>query len=114
MAFEDQGVDHVEHLWEVEGAGRRERRKAGADESSAQTPEDINVALLPERNPPQLVCLQLADSVWVLDSVQESFQNRSPGDFESIFIKAADSETKEGLKVEEATEEDLGGAALAP
>ena len=38
----------------------------------------------------------------VLDFVQEKFHNTSPGDFESMFIKAGDSETKEGLKIKEA------------
>lgn len=37
----------------------------------------------------------------------------SPRDFKSISIKAVDSETKEGLRIEEATEESLGCAALA-
>ena len=95
----------------------RAEEREGRQEPMKAQPKPLrtfNVALLSERNPPQQVCLQLADSVWALDFVQESFQNRSPGDFESIFIKAADSETKEGLKVEEATEEDLGGAALVP
>ena len=36
----------------------------------------------------------------------------NPGDFDSIFIKAGASETKEGLRVEEATEESLRGALL--
>ena len=45
--------------------------------------------------------------------MQERFHSASPGDFESTFIKAGDSETKEGLKIEEATEVSLGGAALA-
>ena len=48
--------------------------------------------------------------MWVLDFVQERFHNTSPG----TFIKARDSEKKEGLKVEEATGVSLGGAALAP
>ena len=43
--------------------------------------------------------------MWVLDFVQERFHNTSPGDFESTFIKARDSEIKEGLRVEEATRE---------
>ena len=51
--------------------------------------------------------------MWVIDFVQERFHNMSPGDFESMCIKAGDSEAKEGLKVEESTEESLGGAALA-
>ena len=42
-----------------------------------------------------------ACSVRVLDFVQERFHNTSPGDFESMFIKAGDSETKEGLKIKE-------------
>ena len=32
----------------------------------------------------------------------------NPGDFENIFIEAGDSETKEGLRVEEVTRENLG------
>ena len=38
----------------------------------------------------------------------------SPGDLESTFVKAGDSETKEGLRIEEVTRESLGRAALAP
>ena len=40
--------------------------------------------------------------VWVLDFVQEKIQDMSPGDFESLFIKVWNSETKEGLRIEEA------------
>ena len=39
----------------------------------------------------------------------------SPGDFFTAFIKAGDSEIKEGLRIEEVTresEESLGGALL--
>ena len=36
----------------------------------------------------------------------------SLGDFENLFIKVGDSETKEGLRVEGATGESLGGALL--
>ena len=36
----------------------------------------------------------------------------SLGDLESMFIKAGDSATKEGLRVEEAMRECLGGALL--
>lgn len=36
----------------------------------------------------------------------------SRGDFESMFIKAGDSETREGLKVEESTGLRLAGALL--
>lgn len=38
----------------------------------------------------------------VLDFLHERFQDTSPGDFENTFIKAWDSETKEGLRIEEA------------
>ena len=44
-----------------------------------------------------------ACTVWVLGFVWDRFHNTSPGDFGSIFIKAGDSETKEGLRAEEAT-----------
>ena len=40
-------------------------------------------------------------NVWVLDFVRERWQDTSPGDFESTFIEAGDSEAKEGLKVED-------------
>ena len=40
------------------------------------------------------------------------FHNLSPGDFESIFIRAGNSDTEEGLRVEEVTGENLRGAAL--
>ena len=33
----------------------------------------------------------------------------SPGDFDSVFIKAGDNETKEELRVEEVTGESQGG-----
>ena len=33
-------------------------------------------------------------SAWVLHFMQERFHNASPGNFESMFIKAGDSETK--------------------
>ena len=44
--------------------------------------------------------------------MQERFSNTSPGDFESMFIKAGDSETKEGLRVEKATGESIYSALL--
>ena len=43
------------------------------------------------------VCLGSADSMWILDSMQERFHNMSPTDFESMFIKPGDSQTK-GLR----------------
>ena len=46
---------------------------------------------------PEWVCLGLACSVCVLELVRERFCNPSPGDFESMFIKAGDSETRKGL-----------------
>ena len=58
------------------------------------------------------VCLGPASSAWALDFMQEIFHNTSPGDFESTFIKAGDSEMKEGLRIEEAIEESIGGALL--
>ena len=64
----------------------------------------------PER--PEQICLGPASSVWALDLVQERFRNVSPGGFESTFLKAGDIETEEGLRVEEATGERLGGALL--
>ena len=60
------------------------------------------------------VCLRPACSVWVLNSVQERFHNTSPGDFERIFIKAGDSDTKEGLRVEKSNRREPRWAALAP
>ena len=62
---------------------------------------------------PEQACLRPAYSVWVLDLLQQRFHNRSPGDFESMFIKAGDSKTKEGPRIEEETGERLGGPALA-
>ena len=50
--------------------------------------------------------------MWALDIGQRIFQNRSPSNVGSMFIKAGDSETKEGLRVEDATGESLGGALL--
>ena len=41
-------------------------------------------------------------NMWVLNFMQERFYVKGPGDFDNMFIKAEDSETKEGLKVEKA------------
>ena len=41
-------------------------------------------------------------NIWVLDSMQERFHNTSPGNFESTFVKAVVSKTKEELKIEKA------------
>ena len=41
------------------------------------------------------------------------FPNKCPGDYEDAFIKVADSETKEGLSIEEATGENTNATALA-
>lgn len=61
------------------------------------------------------VCLRRACGVWVLNFVQEGLHNTSPGDFEGMLIKVADSKIRDGLRVEGATGERLGGgAALAP
>ena len=46
--------------------------------------------------------------------MQERCHTTAPGDVESTFIKAGDSDTNEGLQIQEATGESLGGAALAP
>ena len=43
--------------------------------------------------------------MWGFDFVQERFHNMSPGDFQSMFMKAEGSATKEGLRVEEVTGE---------
>ncbi|KAF6131180.1 hypothetical protein HJG60_008050 [Phyllostomus discolor] len=61
---------------------------------------------------PEQVCLRPACSVWVLDFMQDRFQCAGPGGFEILFVKAEDSERKEGLRVEEATGESPGGALL--
>ena len=58
------------------------------------------------------VSLGPAGSVWVLDFVWERFHNMSLGDFESAFIKAGESETKEWLRVEEAIGESLSSVLL--
>ena len=59
---------------------------------------DLEEILLPDRGPgPERVCLKLAGSMWVLDLVQERFHSMSPGECESTFIKAGDSETRKGL-----------------
>ena len=44
------------------------------------------------------VCPSTAWNVWVLDFVKEIFHSVSPGAFESMFIKAGGSETKDGLR----------------
>ena len=51
------------------------------------------------------VCLGPAGSVWAFDFMWERIHHTSPGDFEIMFIKTGGSETKEELKVEEATGE---------
>ena len=38
--------------------------------------------------------------MWVLDFCRRIIQDTNPGDFESMFVKAGDSETKEGLSIE--------------
>ena len=43
-----------------------------------------------------------AQNVWALDFRQERFHHMGPGDFESTFIKAGASETKEMFRIEEA------------
>ena len=50
--------------------------------------------------------------MWVLDFMEQRFHNMSPGDFESVFIKAGDSETKGGLRVAGVTGESLGSPLL--
>ena len=50
--------------------------------------------------------------MWVPGFVWDRFHNTSPGDFGSMFIKAGDSETKERLRVKDATGESLGSALL--
>lgn len=42
------------------------------------------------------ICLGASLYVWLLDFLQERFQNTGPGDFECTF-SIADSETKKGL-----------------
>ena len=59
---------------------------------------------------PELVGLRPACGVGVQDFVQERFHSTNPGDFENTFIKAGNSETKEGLRVQEVIGERLGGA----
>lgn len=48
----------------------------------------------------------------VLDLVQERLHSTRPGDFEITFMKAVDSETKEGPRVEGEIGGGLGGALL--
>ena len=62
---------------------------------------------------PRQVCPGTVWNAWVLDFMQERFHNKSPGEFESTFVNAENSETKEGLRIEEARGQSLGGAALA-
>ena len=57
----------------------------------------FSVGMLLNRDPAQWVCLGQACSVWVLDFVQEKFHNTSPSDFEKMFVKAEDSETRKAL-----------------
>ena len=46
---------------------------------------------------PKQGCLGPAGRVWVLDFVQERFHNRNPSDYEGVFIKAGDTETRKRL-----------------
>ena len=62
---------------------------------------------------PERVCLGPAGGMGVLDFAQERFRNMIPGDFESKFLTAGDSETKEGLRVEEVIGEPRLCSALA-
>ena len=50
-----------------------------------------------QRPGPEWVCLGPVGSMWVLDFAWEGFHNMSPGDYEDLFIKVADSETRKGL-----------------
>ena len=61
---------------------------------------------------PERVCLRLASSVWLLDFMWERFHNMSTGDFQSMFTKAGDSETRQELSVEEATGKSIGSDLL--
>lgn len=49
--------------------------------------------------------------MWGFCFVQKKFHGVSPGDSESMFLEARDSETQEGLKVEEARSEQQEGAS---
>ena len=49
------------------------------------------------RPDPERGCLGPAASVWVLDFIQERLHNMNPGDCEGVFIRAGDSETREGF-----------------
>lgn len=57
--------------------------------------------MLPERNQAETILPGMVWNVWVIDFVQERFQDMSPVDFESTVIKTWDSGTKEGLGIEE-------------
>lgn len=47
--------------------------------------------------------------VWVLDFMKERFPTTSLGAFESTSVKSGDGATNEGIRIEEATGERLGG-----
>ena len=84
--------------------------------------------LSPDRPGPEQFCLRTACGVWcvvcgvwcvvcgvwVLDFLWKTFQNLSPGDFESTFIKTGVSDTEEGRRLEEVAGDSLGRAALVP
>lgn len=82
------------------------KRKSG---QWAEGPECVRTGASPER-----VSLRPACRVWVPDCVWERFHNTSPGDFESMFTKAGDGETRERRRVEGVMGESLGGAAVVP
>ena len=68
--------------------------------------------MLPERGSGSgWVCLRVASSAWILDSVQEEFLKRIPGDFENMFIKAGDAETRIRLVGNEKRKRDWTGGA---
>ena len=58
------------------------------------------------------VCFSLDRGVWVLDFMQVRFHNTGPGDFESMFIKAGDSEIMEGVGVQDRPGESLASVLL--
>ena len=65
--------------------------------------------MLPDRrSAPDWVCLGPATSVWVLTSCRKDFT--SPGDYEGMFIKAGDSETRKDLALKQ--QESPSGVAV--
>ena len=51
-----------------------------------------------DQGSPERDCHHIFWNVWVLDFVLERFHYMSPGDFESMSVRAGDNEKRKGLR----------------